>query len=119
MTLVLVVEDDTSLQVIYEHVLSRIECEYLQAANGNEALQILDQITPQVIFLDMMLPQMNGDVILEYIDANSRLHQTRIVIVSSNKKYQMYANHHNEVYFVLKPIRPAEIRDFVLTAPTP
>ena len=47
--LILVVEDDLSLQLIYERVLTRSGYEVLLARNGQEALEILQETVPVVI----------------------------------------------------------------------
>jgi len=111
--LVLIVEDDDSLRVIYRHILNKIGCEIVEATTGDQAVEILEQATPKVILLDMMLPHTNGDVVLEYLQQTPRLSETRVLIITSNKSYQRYADEFPQVDFALKPVRPAQIRDYI------
>jgi CheY-like chemotaxis protein len=111
--LVLVVEDDDSLRVIYRHLLTKMGCDIVEAITGTQAIDILEQSTPKVILLDMMLPQENGDVVLEYVQQIDRLHDTRILIITSNKSYQHYADELPQVDFALKPVLPVQIREYI------
>lgn len=111
--LVLIVEDDPGLRTIYQRVLRDTTCDTIEAANAIEALNILADTVPSVIFLDMMLPQLNGEAVLEYTKNDARFEDTKIVIVSSNKQYERFALQEPKIAFVLKPIRPDQIRSYV------
>ncbi len=110
---VLIVEDDPGLRTIYQRVLRDTDCNIIETTNAIDALNILETTTPDVIFLDMMLPQLGGEAVLEHIQNNSGFENTKIVIVSSNKHFQVYAKQSAQVEFVLKPIRPDQIRTYV------
>ncbi len=110
--LALVIEDDTGLRLIYRRVLERQDFEVLEAADGQIALNILAQTTPHIIFLDMLLPLVSGVTILNTITTTPRLSRVKTVIVSSNKQFAQMIEPGQPVEFVLKPIRPAQIRAF-------
>jgi len=56
----LVVEDDDDTREVVTRHLSRVGWEVAQAANGDEALDRLDEVEPDVVVLDLMMPHTDG-----------------------------------------------------------
>jgi two-component system chemotaxis response regulator CheB len=82
-TRVLVVEDSSTVRARLREVLesdARLEV-VGEASNGEQAIALCDQVRPDVITMDMMLPGMNGLAATEYLMAH---HPTPILIVSSS-----------------------------------
>lgn len=97
----LVVEDDKTLEVIYRFILERAGFGVLFAADGQQALSILETNTPALIFLDMLLPHIHGSEVLRYIRATERFKNTRVVITSSIHSYERDIQREE---FLLKPV---------------
>jgi CheY-like chemotaxis protein len=57
---VLVVDDEQDIRDGSERILSRMGCQVLTAAQGEEALQILTEETVSIVILDMKMPGMDG-----------------------------------------------------------
>ena len=57
--------------------------EILLARNGVEATTLLETTIPSVIILDLEMPKMNGFDLAANIRANSRLDNTKLLVVSS------------------------------------
>jgi len=115
--LALIVEDDSALRMIYRRVLDSIDYDVLEAEDGALAIELLEQHEPNILFLDILLPLVNGVDVLEYIYNTPRLHRTHIVIVSSNRQFERYADEMPSAEFILKPIRPAQIRALAKGSP--
>ncbi|MFW5690941.1 MAG: response regulator [Chloroflexota bacterium] len=113
---VLVVENDPGLLTVYDNVLQRCGCDMVGAPNYDEAVHLLERLTPEVVFLDMMLPGRNGDGVLAYIDQAPHLKRTRVVVVTSNVRFHQLTEAYPGINFILKPILPAQIRQFVQVA---
>ena len=64
---ILIVEDDASLQEALQIYLTARNFRVLQAGNVDEAVGILKQETPAMIFLDLLLPEKHGTVLLELL----------------------------------------------------
>jgi CheY-like chemotaxis protein len=109
--LALVVEDEGGLRVIYRKVLEDLGFQVVEAPDGSTALNHLDTLVPDLIFLDMLLPNINGVTVLNHIVTDPRMLHTRIIIVSSNKQFEKIIGNNPMITFVLKPIRPAQIRE--------
>jgi CheY-like chemotaxis protein len=112
--LALIIEDDAGLRLIYRRVLEDLGYGVREAADGMEALELLDLHTPDLIFLDMLLPKISGVTVLNHITTTPKLRSVHIVIVSSNQQFEKLAHSDLDIDFVLKPIRPAQIRELAL-----
>ena len=107
----LVVEDEAALRFIYERMLTSLGWEVQMAKDGRQALAILEQYTPDLVFLDMLLPLVNGLQVLQQIAADSRFGQTCIVIASSSKEYARHTHLMPCCEFLLKPIYPSQVKE--------
>ncbi|HEY2431499.1 MAG TPA: response regulator [Vicinamibacterales bacterium] len=63
MATILIVDDEAHLRTLIQQTLEDLEdegVELLTAANGEEALAAIESARPQLVFLDVMMPKMNG-----------------------------------------------------------
>lgn len=65
---ILVVEDDKDLNAAYKVILESEKHRVKTAYNGQEALEILEGYTPDLILLDLLMPIMGGLELLEKYD---------------------------------------------------
>jgi len=68
---VLVVDDQYGIRVLLQEVLEREGYQVLLAANGTEALQLVERGNPELVLLDMKIPGMDGIEILTNIRKNN------------------------------------------------
>jgi two-component system alkaline phosphatase synthesis response regulator PhoP len=108
--LALIVEDETALRMIYETVLRELGFDVIQAADGEEAINILMYDTPNVVFLDILLPKVDGGQVLQFIQATPRLRDTATVIVTAHSRFQTIMSLAANDQFLLKPVRPRDIQ---------
>lgn len=83
MSKILIVEDDPFLRKAYVNVLTKEGFEVDFATTGTEALEKATAHEPDLIILDMLMPQMNGIEFLKAYDIKNK-HQHVKVIVFSN-----------------------------------
>jgi CheY-like chemotaxis protein len=57
---VLVVEDDESARDVLRRVVTRHGCSVVEAENGRAALELIERHRPNLILLDLMMPEMDG-----------------------------------------------------------
>ena len=60
---ILIVDDEAHIRLLIEQALEDLEdegVELLQASNGEEALAVIQAERPRLVFLDVMMPKMNG-----------------------------------------------------------
>ena len=80
---VLVVDDDPSIVRIIEEMLGREErFEIRTVATGYDAGMVTREFRPNIVLLDYMLPDVNGNIVCERIKSDSELSDTKIIIIS-------------------------------------
>jgi DNA-binding response OmpR family regulator len=80
---ILVVEDETFLVKIYSVKLKKEGFEVLIATDGEQAVQMANEVKPDIILLDLILPKMNGFEALEKMRANPELKNTPVIVLSN------------------------------------
>ena len=79
---VLLIEDSPSLALIYKNYLTGQACQVVHCENGKSGLAFIEQTPPQVILLDLNLPDISGLDILKVI--NEKHLSCSVIVVTSN-----------------------------------
>jgi excisionase family DNA binding protein len=116
---VLVVDDDPEIVELITDVLTRDgRFEVRTASSGYEAGMATQQFRPDVILLDYMLPDVNGNVVCQTIRRNHEFENIKIIIVSGVVKQdeidQLLKS--GAEGFVKKPFSVAELVDKIAVA---
>jgi len=80
---VLVVEDDAPTRGLMRAVLEKNGCAVTEAENGLTALQRLDNTRPDIILLDLLMPEMDGFEFITRVRADARYRAIPIVVVTA------------------------------------
>lgn len=80
---VLVAEDDKFLSSAYKAKLTKAGFEVTMASDGDEALKALKSYKPDVILLDLIMPNKDGFVVLEEVEQNEELKKIPVIIASN------------------------------------
>jgi DNA-binding response OmpR family regulator len=80
---IVIVEDNLALADIYKTRLEIIGYECHVARDGEEALRIIEQIKPELVLLDLMLPKIAGDEVLIRMRACEWGKNIRVYIISN------------------------------------
>jgi len=84
---ILVVDDSSLIHQMYRLVMSRYNCEIVDAMNGQEALEILTaQQDIQLILLDINMPVMNGVQFLEKAAQSGLPARIPVIVISTEGK---------------------------------
>jgi DNA-binding response OmpR family regulator len=113
---VLVVEDDRNVRIIYDAGLSGEVFEKQFVGNGKDALQVYQSWRPDIILLDMMLPEVSGYSLLKTV-REEILDATTTIIMSTciSGKVDVLACVKVGVQgYIVKPFTHKEIADKVL-----
>jgi len=71
MTRVLVIEDEESFRDALKFMLSRGGFDVILAPNGPEGMKLFDSMNPDLVLLDLMLPEVSGTDVCKYIRTKS------------------------------------------------
>ncbi len=124
MKTIAIVDDEVHIRALLEQTLEDLDgaTEILTAVNGAEGLALIERKRPNLVFLDVMMPLMNGYEVCAAVRKNPDLAGTTIVMLTakgqeSDRARGIEAGAH---HFVTKPFDPDEILELaqrVLTAP--
>jgi DNA-binding response OmpR family regulator len=81
---VLVVEDDINLAQVLLAVFSRHGIQAFHASTGREAIQLSQQIVPDLLVLDLGLPEQNGFVVVDWLRQHNHLCQVPMVVYTAH-----------------------------------
>ena len=80
---VLIVDDIPVNIILLKTMLARTNVKILTAVNGQEALDMVRKLKPQVVLLDIQMPVMNGLEVLREIKADPQLKDISVIMVSA------------------------------------
>lgn len=80
---ILVVEDDSMISTMYKTKLEQSGYQVLVAADGAAALEMAVDHKPDLIFLDIILPQLDGFSVLQELRANPKFKELPIILLTN------------------------------------
>jgi twitching motility two-component system response regulator PilG len=80
---VMVIDDSKTIRRTAETLLKKVGCEVFTAADGFEALSKIADNQPDIIFIDIMMPRLDGYQTTALIKNNKRFNKTPVVMLSS------------------------------------
>lgn len=83
---VLVVDDEPSILMSLEFLMKKEGYQVFIARDGSEALDIIEQETPAIIILDIMMPNVDGYEVCSYVKNSSRLGHIKVIFLSAKNK---------------------------------
>jgi two-component system, repressor protein LuxO len=102
----LLVEDTPSILRLYHEVLRKLDVELLDAETGARALEILNETIPEIVLLDVELPDTNGLDILRNIRARNLPIAVIVVTAHGSVKVAVEAMREGAYDFIMKPFPP-------------
>ena len=73
-----------------------------KAANGLDALRLIDELAPDVVFLDIQMPGLTGLTLAERLAEDRKA--PHIVFVTAHQDYAVQAFDHSALDYLLKPV---------------
>ena len=111
---ILIVDDEPFIRLLLEQVLEELEdegVELVSTDNGETALDIIRSETPELVFLDVMMPKMNGFDVCHKVKNELGISNVYIVLLTAKGQEfdnQKGANAGADIYMT-KPFNPDEI----------
>ena len=106
---ILIVEDDANFRASIVDVIKGYGFEAIEAANGEVALGVLNESTPDAVLLDIKLPGISGLGILEMIKQMPRLRHIPVHMISA-LEYQQNALRMGAFGYLTKPVTIEKVR---------
>lgn len=105
-----VIEDDQDLANIFTEALKAAGYQVETIRDGAIAQQRLKEATPEIVILDMHLPNVDGAQLLTQIRADERLAKIRVILATADALLGEYYNKKADLVLV-KPISFSQLRD--------
>jgi CheY-like chemotaxis protein len=86
---ILIVDDEAHIRMLIEQTLEELEdegVEFLTAENGEIALDIIQKENPKLVFLDVMMPKMNGMEVCRRVKKELGLDNVFIVLLTAKAR---------------------------------
>ncbi|HCM1331503.1 TPA: sigma-54-dependent Fis family transcriptional regulator [Vibrio parahaemolyticus] len=87
---VLLVEDSTSLAILYKQYVKDEPYDIFHVETGRDAIQFIERSKPQLIILDLKLPDMSGEDVLDWINQNDI--PTSVIIATAHGSVDLAVN---------------------------
>ena len=83
---ILIVDDEAHIRMLIEQTLEELEdedVEFFKAENGEVALEIIQEERPELVFLDVMMPKMNGMEVCRKVKKDLQLNGVFIILLTA------------------------------------
>ncbi|MBI2942722.1 MAG: response regulator [Candidatus Wallbacteria bacterium] len=102
---IMVVEDDPSQVELLKKILGQFQIEVHAATDGLKAVDLIREVKPGLILLDIMMPALDGFEVVKRIRAMPELAATPIIIISAVREMNslLEARKHGIKDYVMKP----------------
>ena len=113
---ILVVDDEAHITQLIEQTLEDLEDEGVQllaATNGEEALEIIEKEKPQLVFLDVMMPKINGFEVCHTVKNEWKMSDIYIIMLTA-KGQELDKEKGKDVgadMYITKPFDPDALYD--------
>lgn len=110
---VLVVDDEAGLLRLFASLVERLDCETLRASGGEAAIDILNCSTPDLLILDLAMPEVSGIDVLHFVRSTPRLDHMKVMILTARPNMAPELAELGFDYWVSKPIMPHDFLEAV------
>jgi CheY-like chemotaxis protein len=106
---ILIVDDDSSTLFTLAEIVRSANCNPILAHNGKECLEILENKTPDLILLDIIMPEMDGFKTIKQIKRNEKWAEIPVLAVTAKamKEDNEIIMRHGFSDYIPKPVNPA------------
>jgi CheY-like chemotaxis protein len=119
---VVCIEDEPDMISLIKLALDRQRVRLIGALGGREGLEKVRQVKPDLVLLDLMMPDINGAEVLEQMKADERLRDIPIIVITVlDRRYtaQQGLDLQRVNGFIRKPFMPQELVETVNSALRP
>ncbi len=111
------IEDDEEMIELVKLILSRQGYDVIGAMGGEEGLSIVSQVQPDLVLLDLMMPEMDGWEVFQRMKADEQMSRIPVIVVTAKAQSidKVLGLHIAKVDdYITKPFGPSELLSSVL-----
>ena len=110
---VLVLDDEQAYTKVMSMVLEEYGFDPVPANSAKDAWELLDQVTPDLVLLDVMMPQIDGITFLSDLRADARLRIVPVLVVTAYTETRERALRAGASGYLNKPFSAQQLRDSI------
>ena len=119
---IVVVEDDEDFVALVRMILSNGEVDIITASGGARGLEAIRQHQPDLVILDLMLPDMHGWEVYMRMRSETETQNTPVIILTSqgtrhDRNFSLQVARVHD--YLMKPCLPSQLRQSVASALKP
>jgi len=106
----LVVEDHPDARALVRTYLISMGLEVTDVAEGRSAIRVLESLRPDLVCLDLMLPELSGFEVCEFMRSQTELRDVPILVMSARAKPmdRAFAEEVGATAYLIKPFKRSE-----------
>lgn len=85
---ILIVDDEPNILLSLEFLMKKSGYEVFIARDGSEALEIIQKYTPDLVLLDIMMPEVDGYEVCQFIRKNQALANIKVVFLTAKSRQE-------------------------------
>jgi CheY-like chemotaxis protein len=115
MAKILIVDDDPANREILRARLESAGHDITEAPNGEEGIRMVDAVMPALVFLDVMMPKIDGWQVCRQIKSNAKTKAIPVVMLTALGQQidQLRSWESGADEFLMKPCEPAKLLEIV------
>ena len=82
-SIILIVDDEPYGRQLLEAILFEENCDLLFAENGQKAMKYINEFLPDIVLLDIMMPEINGFEVCQMIRSNANTSEIPVVLITA------------------------------------
>jgi CheY-like chemotaxis protein len=110
---ILLVDDDPLMHRLFQHHLEKAGYRMVSAADGRQALEVAARELPNLIIMDIMMPDMDGLSAIRELKKLDTTKDIHIIVVTANvrahNESRQEAENAGATGFLTKPLSPAQL----------
>lgn len=109
--IILVIDDNPDVCDLVERALENSEFEVFKAASGREGIQLAQEQGPDIILLDIMMPELDGFTVNNYLKKIPATKSIPIIFLTARvtNSGRIIASKTGAVDYIMKPFSPKEL----------
>lgn len=116
MAKIAIVEDDAAISQMYRIKFEAEGYEVETAENGKLGLQLIEEMKPDIVLMDLMMPEMNGDEMLQKLRATTWGKDMKVIVLTNMGESEVpsIVKELNVLAFILKAnMTPRQVAELV------
>ena len=112
---ILIADDESSLRFLLRKTLEGNGFDILEAADGKQALALAQKQVPDLIIMDVVMPDLYGSEVCERLRKQPKTARIPIIIITANVNLynEEQAKESGADYYMTKPFSPLKLKNLV------